>query len=1204
MNYSNLRKSIDQKTIKLIEDENWDELLRILKVCPEQIYFFSVILEEKLKVSEELNEFPVLKIKYEHKSQDDPDAPFVYYRFTKIFNLIFEMLNYKSDFLTEDYKDQLSKLLYPKITEFLKEKRNRISSIEIFIKNLFTEIIKYYYDDLINHSFMLEYLNKEKPAILIDFFPKIVSKGLYRLGYNLIIKFNELIKKFDSETKKILENIILYEKQYYSLRQLLEKENGELVEIMESNRKKLKIEFYNRFINYTRETIENEFFERDPTDTFRYTFDMYSEEELTNIIKKIIDLEIAYSYSGNRLIGLHWVHLLLLIIAWAKKSYLLDGYLEDLVRLGHLQVVNTYFMQFPEKITKYKKFLFEKLDFFIFDLLRWHYDDFKFKDPKSIYRELLLKDLPVETLTSIFFNKQPELIDQFKEIIKDYIYIKLKEDSVEERLFYKLDGLLGIYFRAYEEYNHNPNTDLSLLKKTYEYFVSKSIFKVEDFYIHNLTLAKNFYQLDEKLREDIIKQLIESKKLTSIEFLLNYGYEHMESYLSLILTFEPKHDLQSDHFIRILENIIRESGINTEIQEKVKDRLRDQIIVYKTAEIYSFLGDFKKSEQVLEQILKDEIIISHSINSFIDYQLVQIESSIIDSSQFNTSERKEELVQIENDFNAFNTNQSLTPNFKFKFNSYKARINLYDGFSNLTEKFYKKSKTSFEIASEIYRDLRETKIKPDNKKIFNVLYQVSEFFAFNIMELPTLKSPEELNSFVHRKLIDPLLEQQEINLQMNRFLENLKLLKFGTDLKLTSQLLCEIPTKFCPIPPKIIKMRLLNYDNETLIEWDRTSKKKQKETIKLSRDLQQYFFILEFEEKGKYFDFDISFNTKSNVDIRCESIRKHAGRLCYELWISSISFKGEQKIELVFTEKDICGYKLFSSFVITHYTFLKMQDDFIGKINSKIKKYKGESYNPIRFKLFLDQFEDHEIRFNFLKNILYRVKDYYYTFENMTQDLVKQIKTLPFRDDDELIFIILNELNTKSQMFWTYFVKHYLDFKSRKIEIKKSNQIPKFLSTYTGQHRLFLIFIEDVIGTGRQFIKFYKNDFEHQYKKYKIQKNSNFNFYLVAGIGSEQSFDYISEKSIISESHIRYSRVIRENEKAFNKENWDNEDEMEEVKKYLKKKHPRVWGGYKKYDTDEGLEYLVVLEWNTPNNTIGCLYKKNDKWNPLFPRTS
>ena len=108
---------------------------------------------------------------------------------------------------------------------------------------------------------------------------------------------------------------------------------------------------------------------------------------------------------------------------------------------------------------------------------------------------------------------------------------------------------------------------------------------------------------------------------------------------------------------------------------------------------------------------------------------------------------------------------------------------------------------------------------------------------------------------------------------------------------------------------------------------------------------------------------------------------------------------------------------------------------------------------------------------------------------------------------------------------------------------------------------------------------------------------------LIAGIGSEQSFKDISENSILSESHIRYSRVIREKEKAFNKENWNNEDEMEDVKEFLKKTHPKRWGGYKKVDTDEGLEYLVVIEWNTPDNTIGCLYKKNIKWNPLFLRT-
>ena len=34
--------------------------------------------------------------------------------------------------------------------------------------------------------------------------------------------YNELIKQYDSETRKVLGNMIIYEEQYYSLRKLLE----------------------------------------------------------------------------------------------------------------------------------------------------------------------------------------------------------------------------------------------------------------------------------------------------------------------------------------------------------------------------------------------------------------------------------------------------------------------------------------------------------------------------------------------------------------------------------------------------------------------------------------------------------------------------------------------------------------------------------------------------------------------------------------------------------------------------------------------------------------------------------------------------------------------------------------------------------------------------------------------------------------------
>ena len=47
---------------------------------------------------------------------------------------------------------------------------------------------------------------------------------------------------------------------------------------------------------------------------------------------------------------------------------------------------------------------------------------------------------------------------------------------------------------------------------------------------------------------------------------------------------------------------------------------------------------------------------------------------------------------------------------------------------------------------------------------------------------------------------------------------------------------------------------------------------------------------------------------------------------------------------------------------------------------------------------------------------------------------------------------------------------------------------------------------------------------------------------------------------------------------------------------YLKEKDPEEWHGF------QGSEYLTVLGWNTPNNTISCLWKDSDQWNALFPR--
>ena len=58
-----------------------------------------------------------------------------------------------------------------------------------------------------------------------------------------------------------------------------------------------------------------------------------------------------------------------------------------------------------------------------------------------------------------------------------------------------------------------------------------------------------------------------------------------------------------------------------------------------------------------------------------------------------------------------------------------------------------------------------------------------------------------------------------------------------------------------------------------------------------------------------------------------------------------------------------------------------------------------------------------------------------------------------------------------------------------------------------------------------------------------------------------------------------------------------------ELKNFLKEKDPHNWDGWKKdLENDKGMEYLVVLDWRTPNNSIGILWNVHSEIEPLFPR--
>lgn len=262
------------------------------------------------------------------------------------------------------------------------------------------------------------------------------------------------------------------------------------------------------------------------------------------------------------------------------------------------------------------------------------------------------------------------------------------------------------------------------------------------------------------------------------------------------------------------------------------------------------------------------------------------------------------------------------------------------------------------------------------------------------------------------------------------------------------------------------------------------------------------------------------------------------------------------------------------------------------ELAEKIPKYKNTDLEASDYMRFLKQFPE--------------------SLRECAADLLTKIKFIKF---DKMISLILDELSKvvedpkkaylisfkngwqKSQEIWIYFSDKNTD---EKFNIIKAEDLKDLLSKINSDEDYTLIFLDDVIGTGKQFIDNFNDECSNiidDIKKIQLSHN-NINLYLVSGVGSFKAQRLISKKiEVIDKNSIRFGISITENDLAFSDNNFSDPILKNDMIYFLKNQHPVSWEGYK------GSQYLIVLEWNTPDNTIGCLRKDiNNNWKALFPR--
>ena len=300
----------------------------------------------------------------------------------------------------------------------------------------------------------------------------------------------------------------------------------------------------------------------------------------------------------------------------------------------------------------------------------------------------------------------------------------------------------------------------------------------------------------------------------------------------------------------------------------------------------------------------------------------------------------------------------------------------------------------------------------------------------------------------------------------------------------------------------------------------------------------------------------------------------------------------------VLIEKD----KRRSDKKLEDHRFDAYEGQVVNELVNRVGKFKGAVNEKSDYHDFLNQFPV-EIRpsmVKVLKNLIYFAQD------EIVDKLTQTIENLPYSSNSTLYIGVFDNLVHHSNAYYSYVMDKTFNINGKKAYCYKTSALVNKLNRLTEDQDITIVFVDDVVGAGQQFVRSYKKYFEKDFKKYGLDKKKNIKLYLVSCVGSSESLKYISDNTILNEDTIRYCKTIREQDKVFCAENWKDQEELERLKEFLQNIDPDYWDGWKRNPSDsrlKGLEFLVLMEWNVPNSTISCLWKETEDWKALFPRS-
>ena len=883
-------KQIKENLIKQIEDfllnGNWSALRLILKSSPKQITELEIIpLFEKRVISEE-DFIPSFFFERNERKFLSESIEF-------ILNLMAE----NPRIFSNNLRDFLLEKILPTSETLSGNAQEKINNA------LGDYLIETRSECLTDYPRLFENLVSKYPKEISIFLPKIFELKWWDLAFRLFNLVPELINLYPEYVRISIKNIFLNIYQFRNFKKILEKINISLYNTIENN---LRIRFQKYFKEF-KSLLEEEFtieWVKKKKLLLSTGILFYTENELIEIIEKILEFNIEWNHQDP--ISSE-INQFLYFIQTNKKNHLLKRYLKKFKDLGY-NLIRDYI-----RFEKIDKDFIQELEISIFDIenqdpkINARYIDSLYgKEVVRAFKNHLENFIYRPRVISVFFKAKPELGEEFTKIIEEYYEnINFGEPPSDDHTYEYSNVLFG----SFGDYSSHFSPSF-FIPKVKEYLSNTR--NREWFNPWSMNLLNNFDKMDKDLQQDIINLLIERKRYNSLSFSLARTPEKFSKFIDQFLEMTSDNESEIRSIIGIFKLILRIHIEYEPIFEKLKNKLLIMPNTYDKGLFLSFLGEKVKALECFEESVNKEISLSQKIFILTDYILEYLDINNEDIPIVILKKLDADIEQLKKDFEYFNVIKESGRKFPFKFHFLKARFMFFLGIYYINIDDYDLSYQKLNESETSFKNLSNSKTIPlYNKEIIMFYQELSSILLTFIKRIKNLKNKNKISQLKqefsdHIESIEFTPSSEDIKTKRIRSsLENF----YFNDIGRLKQLRFELPTNFCPLPPPIESIYIIDLESMKEIHpWNHKQEVNPNfQYLNLSKNYQQFELIQDFAEKDKIYPYIIDFEETDLLKIFKYDPIYEAGKNHFKIDIKSNGFFGEREIKFCLKQNDICS---------------------------------------------------------------------------------------------------------------------------------------------------------------------------------------------------------------------------------------------------------------------------------------------------------